>query len=155
VNTLVENPWAWQSRNPYLSTAFQVIDVDPTADRPTTRTKAALRRRRISHAADRFPLFGRTLTVAELNEAEEQLTTPPGRLRNELLTHAPESGDTDQAELTGLLELLEEAGFFAPAARPGTLPADSGDLLDQKVLLALLPDPSAQPLAALWTDDHD
>lgn len=140
----VANPWMWRGHNPYLSTAFQLVDVGTDADSAAIRTRATVRRRRIEHAAERFPVFGRTLTVAEINEAEAQLGDPRGRLLNELLTHRPEAG-VDAAELADLLALLDEAGYFAPpedADRTRRSPVT--DLLDPPVLSSLLPDPSAR-----------
>ena len=148
----VENPWTWHGGNPYMSTAFQIVDVDPDADSPSVRTRATVRRRRVAHAADRFPVFGRTLTVAEINEAEEQLATPRDRLLNELLTHSPETGDVDAAELADLLGVLEDAGFFAPPG-DGEQDRPSSTALDRDVLLSLLPDPGEQSFAPLWTED--
>lgn len=148
----VENPWTWDGGNPYRSTAFQIVDVDPDADSPSVRTRATVRRRRVAHAADRFPVFGRTLTVAEINEAEEQLTTPRDRLLNELLTHRPETGDA--AELADLLGLLDDAGFFAPAG-DGEQARQSVTALDRDVLVSLLPDPGEQSFAPLWTEDGE
>jgi hypothetical protein len=137
-----------------MSTAFQIVDVDPDADPRSIRTRATVRRRRIAHAADRFPVFGRTLTVAEINEAEEQLTAPRDRLLNELLTHRPETGDVDAAELADLLGVLEDAGFFAPAGA-GEQNRPSSTALDRDVLLSLLPDPGKQSFAPLWTEDGE
>lgn len=148
----VENPWIWHGGNPYMSTAFQIVDVDPDADSPSVRTRATVRRRRVAHAADRFPVFGRTLTVAEINEAEEQLATPRGRLLNELLTHRPETGDV--GELADLLGVLEDAGLFAPAG-DGEQDRPSITALDRDVLLSLLPDPGKQSFVPLWTEDGE
>jgi hypothetical protein len=150
----VENPWAWQGHNPYLSTAFQIVDVDTDADSAAIRTRATVRRRRIAHAAERFPVFGRTLTVAEINEAEEQLGDPRGRLLNELLTHPPEVGDADPAELADLLEVLDDAGYFgSPDDTDRARRSPVADLLDPRVLSSLLPDPSARTFAPVWVDD--
>lgn len=140
----IANPWTWQGHNPYLSTAFQLVDVDTEAGSAAIRTRATVRRRRIEHAAERFPVFGRTLTVAEINEAEAQLGDPRGRLLNELLTHRPEVG-VDSAELAELLELLDDAGYFAsPDDADHARRAPVTDLLDPRVLSSLLPDPSAR-----------
>jgi len=148
----VENPWTWHGGNPYRTTAFQIVDVGPDADSPAVRTRATVRRRRVAHAADRFPVFGRTLTVAEINEAEEGLTTPRDRLLNELLTHRPETGDA--SELTDLLGVLEDAGLFAPAG-DGEQDRPSVTALDRDVLVSLLPDPGKQSFAPLWTEDGE
>ncbi|HEU5471084.1 MAG TPA: hypothetical protein VFV67_10555 [Actinophytocola sp.] len=154
---MVDNVWAWEGGNPYLSTALQVVDVDPMADQSAVRTRANVRRRRIAHAADRFPLFGRTLTVAEINEAEERLGTPRGRLLAELLTHRPVTGDADPGELADLLDLLDTTGFFELAAGLGAQTApravtDLHDTLDPRVLPAILPDPGARTFAPLLDD---
>src|SRR3990170_604274 len=85
------NPWTWTGRNPYFETAFQVLDLDPTVDRATARTRIAARRKRISYDATRFPLFGATLSAADVNAAEEQIATLAGRIAAELITHPREA----------------------------------------------------------------
>ncbi|MFF2557359.1 hypothetical protein ACFVUS_40605 [Nocardia sp. NPDC058058] len=138
------NPWAWRERNPYYETAFQVLDLDPAADRATTRARIAARRKRISYDPKRFPLFGRELTVADVNAAEEQLSTPDGRLAAELLTHRTEVAGDDIAELAELLELSRNLSATAESA-----PAAGYEFrIDHSVLPALLPHPTgAEPTA--------
>lgn len=135
------NPWAWHDRNPYYETAFQVLDIDPTADRATTRARITARRKRISYDAKRFPLFGEILTVARINAAEEQLATPQARLSAELLTHRPEPAGDDLAELTELLELSRSL-----STAPEATHAETHELrLDYSVLPGLLPSPTGEP----------
>ncbi|WP_062992969.1 hypothetical protein [Nocardia anaemiae] len=135
------NPWSWHDRNPYYETAFQVLDVDPAADRATVRARIAARRKRISYDAKRFPLFGEILTVARINAAEEQLATPRTRLDAELLTHPAEPDGDDLAVLSALLELSRT---LSAAPESGTTPAESDLHLDYRVLSALLPTPTDQ-----------
>ncbi|NKY57564.1 hypothetical protein [Nocardia flavorosea] len=136
------NPWSWNDRNPYYETAFQVLDVDPTADRATVRARIATRRRRIAYDAGRFPLFGETLTVARVNAAEEQLAAPRSRLAAELLTH-PVGPDGD--DLATLCEMLELSRALDAASNSGAAPVQDHDLhLDYRVLSHLLPPPIDQ-----------
>jgi hypothetical protein len=138
----IDNPWAWQDGlNPYRSTPFQILDLDPTlAGRGAIRAHAQRRRRRIERAADRYPLFGRTLTVADINRAEEQLADVEGRLLAELLTHRPErTGD----ELTA--ELLDAF----PRLPPPPAPNPRFDV-DERIARDLLPDLSAAAPPPRW-----
>ncbi|MEV6773283.1 hypothetical protein AB0N05_32075 [Nocardia sp. NPDC051030] len=139
------NPWAWRDRNPYYQTAFQVLDIEPTADRATVRSRIAARRKRISYDAKRFPLFGEILTVAQINAAEEQLATPRTRAAAELLTHRPEPAGDDLADLT---ELLELSRTLSAATETGPAETHTGsDLrIDYHVLPRLLPSPNGDPL---------
>ncbi|WP_067699284.1 hypothetical protein [Nocardia jejuensis] len=140
------NLWAWHNRNPYYENAFQVLDVDPTADRATTRSRIAARRKRISYDAKRFPLFGEVLSVARVNAAEEQLATPRTRIAAELLTHRPEAEGEDLADLLELLELsrsLSETTDSTEPHAPGA-PAE-GFRIEHHVLPTLLPNPAAKP----------
>jgi hypothetical protein len=96
------NPWAWQDGfNPYRSTPFQLLDLDPTlAGRGLIRAHIERRHQRIKRVANRYPLFGRTLTVADINRAQEEIADAEGRLLAELLTHRPEpTGDEIIAEI--------------------------------------------------------
>jgi len=156
-----ENPWAWRGRNPYLATAFQVLNIDPGADRQTIRDAASIRRRRIASRPERFPLFGQTLSVTDINEAEEQLKTPRTRLLSELLTHQPDDHGAGLASVSGLLGLFELAESIdltdrpeeRDAARPNLgVTQDPQALLDDQVILALLPDPRTKTLEPLWVD---
>ncbi len=135
------NPWSWHDRNPYYETAFQVLDVDPAADRATARARIASRRKRISYDAKRFPLFGEILTVARVNAAEEQLATPRTRLNAELLTHTAEPDGDDLATLSALLELSRT---LSATAESSDSPAEGGLHLDYRVLPHLLPSPTDQ-----------
>ncbi|MFF2083978.1 hypothetical protein ACFVVM_09380 [Nocardia sp. NPDC058176] len=135
------NPWSWHGRNPYYETAFQVLDVDPAADRATVRARIAARRKRISYDAKRFPLFGEILTVARVNAAEEQLSTPRTRLAAELLTHPTEPDGEDLAILSAMLELSRTLSA-TPESGATSL---EGDLnFDYRVLAQLLPNPTDQ-----------
>lgn len=138
------NPWAWTGRNPYYETAFQVLDLDPTVDRATARTRIATRRKRISYDAGKFPLFGETLSVARINAAEEQLATPSTRLAAELLTHRPEPEGKDLPALTELLALSRELADDSPDA---TAPQANTvtDWLNLASIPALLPNPTDPP----------
>lgn len=142
------NPWAWTARNPYYETAFQVLDLDPTADRPTARTRIAARRKRISYDASRFPLFGQSLSVAQVNAAEEQLATSPTRLAAELLTHRPEPEGDDLAALTELLELSRALAAASETRTSNDVASQANtgtDWLNLGALPALLPNPTDPP----------
>ncbi|MGV9413898.1 hypothetical protein ACWDOP_28705 [Nocardia sp. NPDC003693] len=143
------NPWAWRDRNPYYETAFQILDLDPGADRATTRARIAARRKRISYDAKRFPLFGEALTVAQINAAEEELATPLARLRADLLTHRPEAAGEDLAELAELLEFSRTL-----SAAPPPPPGSTELRLRLSVLPALLPHPTGDDTAAPRTDEE-
>ncbi|MFC9999696.1 hypothetical protein [Nocardia sp. NPDC127526] len=116
------NPWAWQDRNPYYATAFQILDLDPTAAPAVVRARIAARRKRITYDATRFPLFGEVLDVARINAAEEQLGTPSARLRAELITHRPVPSDADLGDGLELLELARTLASGAAAADDATSP---------------------------------
>lgn len=130
---MADDPWTWSDGpSPYRSTPFQILDLDPTLrHRGQVRARIERRRKRIESAPDRFALFGRTLTPAELNRAEEALRDPAGRLNALLLTHHPERA----AE---------------PEPPPG-LAADPPDVVavpTRSFLLALLPPVGAGPATA-------
>lgn len=135
------NPWQWHDRNPYEQTDFQILDIDPAAERATIRTRIAARRKRISYDAGRFPLFGQILGVAQINAAEEHLATPATRIAAELITHRTESGGVDIADQTALLELAESLGTDDDP-RSDTAPGPGHELaLDYRILPMLLPPP--------------
>ncbi|MFI6869503.1 hypothetical protein [Nocardia sp. NPDC050406] len=143
------NPWAWNARNPYYETAFQVLDLDPTVDRATARARIAARRKRISYDASRFPLFGTPLGVAQINAAEEQLADPASRVAAELLTHRPEPEGDTLPELTELLELSQSLTAAAESADSTPSQSNSAaDWLDLAALPALLPNPTDPPQEA-------
>ncbi|GAB2687199.1 hypothetical protein GCM10027089_05190 [Nocardia thraciensis] len=143
------NLWEWRNDNPYYATAFQILDIDPTADRATARGRIAARRKRISFDAGRFPLFGRVLDLAQINSAEEQLATAETRLAHELLTHRPEAEGADLADLAELLELAESlADDRSPGEAAAAVPADGEQecpSLDYRVLPLLMPPPPGDP----------
>jgi hypothetical protein len=138
------NPWTWTGRNPYFETAFQVLDLDPTVDRATARTRIAARRKRISYDATRFPLFGATLSAADVNAAEEQIATLAGRIAAELITHPREAEGADLASLAELLGLFRE--WSERSAGVGGVQTDGvqegmASWLDPSALPELLPEP--------------
>ena len=143
------NPWTWTGRNPYFETAFQVLDLDPTVDRATARTRIAARRKRISYDATRFPLFGATLSVADINAAEEQIATLAGRIAAELITHPREAEGADLASLAELLGLFREwsersagvGGVQTDGVQEGGVQEGMASWLDPSVLPELLPEP--------------
>jgi hypothetical protein len=133
------NPWTWTGRNPYFETAFQVLDLDPTVDRATARTRIVARRKRISYDAERFPLFDATLSAADVNAAEEQIATLAGRIAAELITHPPEAEGADLASLAELLGLFRE--WSERCAGVGGVQEGVASWLDPSVLPELLPEP--------------
>src|SRR5262245_10916036 len=92
---MAHNPWEWrEGRNPYRDTAFQILDLDPDiAGRAAIDAGVRKRRNRVRRAPERYLRFGRTLSVAEVNEAATQLDDPEARLLAELRTHPPERPD--------------------------------------------------------------
>jgi hypothetical protein len=142
------NPWAWTDRNPYYETAFQVLDLDPAVDRASARARITARRKRISYNADRFPLFGESLSVARVNAAEEQLATVDGRIAAELLTHTPEAEGEDLPVLAELMELRTDLRERYSTAT-GTSVAS---WLHPSALLVLLPAPDDPQHPTVETD---
>lgn len=86
------NPWTWRDgQNPYRATPFQVLALSPDViGRGAILNHVRKRRQRIERRADRYPLFGRPLRVAEVNAAEEKIKDPTERLLAQLCTHWPE-----------------------------------------------------------------
>lgn len=152
----MENPWEWRDRNPYTATALQVLDLGRTADKAEVRARVPARRKRISYGAERFPLFGRVLNVADINAAEEQLATLAGRLAAELLTHWPEQGSVDAADLAELFELAESDGEAGePRGNPGRPPGAEREIpLDYRILPRLLPAPAETIPRPPWADEE-
>ncbi|MEV0431755.1 hypothetical protein [Nocardia sp. NPDC050413] len=145
------NPWQWTGSNPYYSTAFQILDLDPTAGPSVARARIAARRKRIAFDPGRFPLFGAVLTVAQVNAADEQLGSPETRLAAELLTHRPVPAESEVAELAELQQLADELDAAvardaedAAEAVPGAVPG-----LNYQVLPKLLPPALGPELHAL------
>lgn len=145
---MTANPWAWQDgRNPYLSTPFQVLDVSPTVKgRGALRRRIATRRRHLQTVSEQFPLFGRILGEADVNEAEALLAAPGSRLLAELCTHRPRYGDLKIADLIPLLP--------DPAPR-GPEISDAVDTRSLAGCLPALPPLDVEPLfdpAPPWRD---
>ncbi|MFE9645524.1 hypothetical protein ACFYO0_15740 [Streptomyces sp. NPDC006365] len=113
-----DNPWQWRDgHNPYYRTPLQILGLDPDrTGRAAVRAAARRRRLRVERGADRFPVFGRPLEIAEVNAAEEELLTPTGRLLAELRTHRP--ARHQEAELRAQLDEL--AAEFASLPEPET-----------------------------------
>jgi hypothetical protein len=141
------NPWAWQEgRNPYTATAFQVLALDVNLrGRAAIRAHINARRRRVRNAPERFPLFGRPLSEAEINEAEERILDPEGRLLAELCTHRQRSTRLEVEDLEQRLDAL---------TNPGDRPAVNAPKVsvNRNALRALVPPPSPRTFAPLWTD---
>ncbi|MFI1919392.1 hypothetical protein [Nocardia sp. NPDC020380] len=135
------NPWAWNDRNPYYGTAFHLLDLDPGSDRATARARIEARRTRIRRSAERFPLFGQILSLAQINSAAQRLDSASARLSEELRTHRPEPPMDGPNELAILRELAEFA-LTEPAYRTA--------LVDYQVLPKLLP-----PIATFPMLDED
>ncbi|UGT43286.1 hypothetical protein LTV02_07830 [Nocardia yamanashiensis] len=131
------NPWAWSDRNPYYGTAFHELDLAPDTQRATVRKRIEARRTRIRRSAARFPVFGRVLTVAEINSAAQRLDSASERLSDELRTHRPEPPVDAPEELSILRELSE---FSSTALEYGT------ELVDYRVLPKLLPPMDSFPM---------
>jgi hypothetical protein len=91
---MTTNPWAWQDgHNPYQSTAFQVLELDVNLrSRAAIRAHVKTRRQRVRNAPERFPLFGRVLSEADINEAEQRIQDPRLRLIEELRTERTRDG---------------------------------------------------------------
>ena len=88
---MTTNPWAWQDgRNPYRTTAFQILALGPQVrGRAAIRAHVRTRRQRIASAPERFRAYGRLLDEAGINEAAQRLAKPQTRLLDELRTHRP------------------------------------------------------------------
>jgi hypothetical protein len=106
---MTTNPWAWQDgRNPYQWTAFQVLALDSNLrGRAAIRAHVKARRQRVRNAPERFPLFGRLLSEADINEAEQRIQDPRLRLLEELRTQRspakpPEPDSNGAADLTAI-----------------------------------------------------
>ncbi|WP_158574010.1 hypothetical protein [Streptomyces triticagri] len=106
------NPWQWQDgHNPYLRTPLQILGLAAgTPGRAAVRTAARRRRLRAERGGDRFPLFGRPVEAVEVNTAEQELTTPTGRLLAELRTHRPPDSSRDAALASQLESLKADFG---------------------------------------------
>jgi hypothetical protein len=97
---MVDNQWAWRDgRNPYRGTPFQILALGPDlSGRAAIRAHIRRRRRRIERRPDLYPLFGRTLEVAEVNAAADRIEDVTGRLLAELLTHRPEPAPAEDSD---------------------------------------------------------
>jgi hypothetical protein len=137
---MAHNLWEWhEGRNPYRETAFQILDLDPdTAGRAAIDAEVRKRRNRVKRAPERYRLFGRTLSVAEVNEAAAQLDDAEARLLAELRTHVPERSDVTPPD---------------PLPEPPPVPA--AGLLDPRRLPRLTAAPEARTLPPMWPDDED
>jgi len=140
-----QNPWAWRpGHNPYRHTAFQILDLEPDlAGRAAIKARVRKRRQRITRGAERFPVHGKVIGVADVNAAEEEIADPATRLLAELLTHRPEAPGPDPAELAEEFADLE----------PPDPPAPSRVVIDPGVLAALVPPPAARDFPPLWSEE--
>ncbi|MFA1549749.1 hypothetical protein [Actinomadura chokoriensis] len=138
---MTRNPWEWrEGRNPYRETAFQILDLAPdVAGRAAIDSVVRKRRNRVQRAPERYRLFGRTLSVAEVNEAAAQLGDAELRLLAELRTH--------QTETSGAVA--------PPDPLPEPPPAPPMPLLDPRRLPRLAPDPGPRTFPQLWPYDED
>lgn len=102
---MATNPWAWQDgHNPYRSTPFQILDVSPAlSNKLVLRKRIHSRRLHVQTVPEQFPLFGRVLKEADVNEAAALLAAPDCRLLAELCTHRPRRGELQVADLVPLL----------------------------------------------------
>jgi len=142
------NPWIWhEGHNPYRSTAFQVLALGvDVRGRAAIRAQIRLRRQRIQSAPERFPLFGRTLSEAEINEAEEQIQDPAARLMAELCTHRPRPAHIDLGDLGDRLAAIA-------AHHHGDTPATVSP--NWQELRRLVAPPQRRLFDPLWADDDD
>ncbi|ONH61358.1 hypothetical protein CcI49_07205 [Frankia sp. CcI49] len=132
-----DNPWEWADlRNPYRATAFQVLDLPPeVTDRAEIRLRIRRRRARIERGAERYPLFGRVVSVAEINSAGEEISGVAGRLWAELLTHDPAQEEAIVNDLTARHRALPVPSGRAHGANDITVTADDLHLLALRTLL--------------------
>jgi hypothetical protein len=132
-------------KNPYRATPFQVLALDANLrGRAAIRRHIRARRLRIQGAPERFPLFGRILTEAEINEAEEQIQDPRTRLLAELRTHRPRSADVATDDLGARLAQLR----LQPVAPPQMT-------ANLTALSRLLPAPRERTFPRLWGGEPD
>ncbi|WUH99948.1 hypothetical protein OHR68_41780 [Spirillospora sp. NBC_00431] len=129
-----DNPWAWRDgHNPYRRTPFQVLALAPDlSGRAAIQRHIRRRRRRIERRPDRYRLYGSSLSVAEVNAAEDQIKDPAGRLLALLLTHRPEP-----REAPDLAGIAARAAALVPAAGEPPVPA-----LNPAALARLAPAPA-------------
>ena len=108
-NSRMPSPWTWRSdHNPYRQTPFQVLGLSPDVrGRAAIKARIKNRRTKIRNAPERFLLFGRTVSEAEINAAETLLEEPEGRVYAELCTHRPRqvasNGPAPEARLADLI----------------------------------------------------
>lgn len=133
---MADNPWAWQDgRNPYTWTPFLVLDLPPDiAGRAAIDARVRKRRQRIQRAPERYRVLGRTPSVADVNEAAEQVRDPEARLLAELRTHRPEHPRDDGAE---------------PVPPPPDIP-EVPAVLHPDLLTRLVPPPAPRRFDRLW-----
>ncbi len=102
------SPWTWRAgHNPYRETPFQVLGLGvDVRGRAAVKARIKNRRTKICNAPERFPLFGRALSEADINAAETMLEDLEGRVYAELCTHRPRrekrDGPTPAARLAAL-----------------------------------------------------
>ena len=148
---MTTNPWAWQDgRNPYRSTAFQVLGLGvEVRGRAAIRAHVKTRRQRVHNAPERYLLFGNPLTEADINEAEQRIQDPATRLLDELCTHRPppDSGWRNPENLAELTEIEQRLRALAP---PDIPPEPT---LNPTALCALIPPVRPRTFAPLWTHD--
>jgi hypothetical protein len=141
--------WAWQDgRNPYRSTAFQVLALDVNLrGRAAIRAHIKTRRQRVHNAPERFLLFGKALTEADINEAEQRVQDPAARLLDELCTHRPPAGPDTPAEAhrTELSAITAELETLAP--QNGVAPVT----VNTAELARLIPPARPRTFDPLWT----
>lgn len=112
------SPWEeWRpGYNPYRRTPFQILGISATVKgRGPIRSAIRQRRQRIQTTPERFSLFGESLDVAAVNEAEERILDPEARLYAELCTHRPRLVSIDLSDVSGPLSEMTP-----PILDPGT-----------------------------------
>jgi hypothetical protein len=135
-----DNPWRWRDgHDPYHRTPLQVLGIAPDlTGRSAVRAAARRRRLRVERGADRFPLFGCPVELAEVNEAEQELTTATGRLLAELRTHRPSRHQ--QEDLRAQWDALAADFARLPGAETPETP-DASPAVRPEGLLGWLPTP--------------
>ncbi|MGH3795782.1 MAG: hypothetical protein ACRDSP_12935 [Pseudonocardiaceae bacterium] len=131
--------------NPYRYTAFAVLGLDPAVrGGRAIATHARKRLQRVRFGVQ--TLFGRSLSEAEVHDAEQCLRDPVRRLSEELRTHRPHPARVRVDDLTARLAQLRTP---SPSVGPPRI------LLDRDALLELVPPPGPRTFPPLPTDAPD
>jgi hypothetical protein len=141
--------WDWRDgRNPYRSTAFQVLGLDVhVAGRAAIRAGIAARRQQVLEG--HVLLFGVPVTEADLAEAARRVQDPTARLLDELCTHRPPDGPEAPTgeHLAELAAIVAELESGAPRDRVAPVTVNTTELA------RLIPPARPRTFIPLWTPE--